>query len=108
DKEVGIDDSAAHQRLAGLKTEPGGVHRPSGDQRSAIVGPWAKRALAARKPDGKRVADLPCGEAEPVFVADLLHLRRPELGDSASLGRPHGFLAQGKDEALGLPMLGII
>ena len=71
---------------------PLSVHGPSG-------------AGAPGKADGERVGLLAGGEAQPIFVADLRHFRRPEIGDLAALRRPAGLLPLGEDEAAVLPML---
>jgi len=104
-EEVGIDHAAAHQRLGGIVAEAGGIHRLAGDQRRAIVDPRPGRAGAACEPDRQRVRCLAGGVDDPILAADLVHLRRPKVGDVAPLGAPMRQVAFGKDEALRLPMM---
>src|SRR5574338_1665153 len=86
---MAVDDSAAHPAVGNA----GRVDRLAGDQGCAIVDPRPLGGGAPREADGERVGALAGGEAEPIFVADARHFRRPKIGDRAAPRGPAGLVA---------------
>ena len=107
EKEVAVDDSAAHLRLAGIEAQPGRVDRLARDQRGSVVDPRPDRRRTSGEADGKRVRRLPRGEDEPIFLTNPGHFRGPEIGDVSTLSGPIGSSPLRKYEPPWLPMLKI-
>src|SRR5437763_16654351 len=88
---VAIDDAAAERRVR----TAGRIDLFARDQRMPVVDEWAKRIVRTSKADRERVVLAPRGVSDPIFIADLRHLRRPEIGDVAPFGSPLGLKSFG-------------